>query len=366
MAIMAGMREKVAAFFSTVKDWVGEHKKLSVAIAVVVVAGLIAASIFWLKGTGPVDRTDSSGQSQEDQPPKLVPSPLTGVEVTPDLAARPVIGVMIENSQYARPQSGLAEAGVVFEAIAEGGITRFLVLYQENQPKNIGPVRSVRPYYVDWAQTFDAALAHVGGSPDGVAKAKSVLGYKDLDQFRYGTRAFDRVSFRSAPHNVYTSMARLYAIAIEAGHKHSEFTPLARKAKSPSPTPNASAITVNFSSKAFRVNWGYDPANNTYARSNAGKLQKDRHTGVTVRADCIVVLKMRYRNTGFSGRQEVVTTGNGPAYIFQDGTVITGSWIKASNTSQFIFKNDSGVEVQLNPGRTWFEIIPTNQSVSYK
>lgn len=360
------MRKRFVDLFAKIKDWILAHKKLSIAIGVLLVAVIAVGVFLFFRSRSPVDRTDGSSESEEVALPKLVPSPLTGVEVTQDLARRPVIGVIIENSPDARPQSGIAEAGVVFEAIAEGGITRFLALYQEDTPANIGPVRSLRPYYLDWSLSFDAAVAHVGGSPEALSRARSELGKKDLDQFRYGNKAFDRVNFRQAPHNVYTSMERLLGIAREAGVNSSSFTPLARKTKSPSPTPNATSITVNFSSRAFQVGWAYDATNNNYARSNAGAAQTDRDSAAPVKADVIVVMKASYTSAGGSGRQAIATNAGGEAHIFQDGVVTKGSWSRAGNTSQFVFKDLSGVEIKLNPGRTWFEIIPINQSVTYQ
>lgn len=360
------MRKHFVNFFAKIKDWILTHKKISIAIGVVLAISLVVGGYFFFQSRKPVQRTDSSAETKEADIPKLVASPLTGIEVTQDLAKRPVIGVMIENSPDARPQSGLAEAGVVFEAIAEGGITRFLALYQEDTPAHLGPVRSLRPYYLDWSLSFDAAVAHVGGSPDALSRAKSELGKKDLDQFRYGTKAFDRVSFRLAPHNVYTSMERLLSLAREAGITGSNFTSLARKTKSPSATPNATSITANFSTKTFQAGWTYDAANNNYARSTAGVAQADRDSSAPIKADVVVVIKASYTSAGGSGRQAVATTAGGEAYIFQDGTVTKGSWSRPNNSSQFTFKDINGVEVKLNPGRTWFEVIPTNQSVTYQ
>src|SRR5581483_7848643 len=139
--------------------------------------------------------------------PTTVASPLTGVQVAPALAARPVTGIMIENSDFARPQSGLQDAGVVYEAIAEAGITRFLALYQDSSPQYIGPVRSLRPYYIDFAAPFQASIVHVGGSPDALSEVKSG-GFRNLDEF-YNGDYFTRISARDAPHNVYTSFAEL-------------------------------------------------------------------------------------------------------------------------------------------------------------
>jgi hypothetical protein len=104
---------------------------------------------------------------------------------------------MIENSPDARPQSGLQDAGVVVEAIAEGGITRFLTLFQESQPQYIGPVRSLRPYYIDFAAPFQAGIAHVGGSPEALSRVRNGS-YRDLDQF-FNSAYFSRISARPAP-----------------------------------------------------------------------------------------------------------------------------------------------------------------------
>lgn len=149
-------------------------------------------------------------------------SPLTGNEVGDEATTkREVTAIMIENSPDARPQSGLKDSGIVFEAIAEGGITRFLALYQEQQPGLIGPVRSVRPYYIDWAAPFDASIAHIGGSYNALQSAQWTI--KDIDQF-FNAGAYWRASDRYAPHNVYTSFERLNALNEQKGYTSSTFT----------------------------------------------------------------------------------------------------------------------------------------------
>jgi hypothetical protein len=116
------------------------------------------------------------------EPPKFY-SNLTGNLVESDAVSKQAVtGIMMENSPDARPQSGLKDSGVVFEAIAEGGITRFLVLYQEQKPQLIGPVRSVRMYYVDWVAGFNASVAHVGGSAAALSEVRNG-NYRDIDQF---------------------------------------------------------------------------------------------------------------------------------------------------------------------------------------
>ena len=153
---------------------------------------------------------------------------------------------MIEYCPAARPQSGLSEAGVVFEAVAEGGITRFLALFQDTKPAYVGPVRSSRPYYIRWLLGFDATYAHAGGSPQALQDINT-LNVKNLDHGANGS-TFDRVSNRYAPHNLYTSIDRLLAAAASHGYTSSTYTPIVRKAEKKIETPAASAIDIALSS----------------------------------------------------------------------------------------------------------------------
>src|SRR5262249_44865010 len=155
----------------------------------------------------------------------------------------------IENSDDARPQSGLQEAGVVYEAIAEAGITRFMALFQETGPQYIGPVRSLRPYYIDFAAPFQASIVHVGGSPDALAQVTSG-GFRNLDQFANGG-SFWRISTRYAPHNVYTAFARLDALNQSKGYTSSKFTGWPRKKDKKLALPQATAIDIRVSSPDF-------------------------------------------------------------------------------------------------------------------
>lgn len=154
-------------------------KKKVIAIIIVLLAGAVGLFLWQTKVSAPNTPKEEVKQEKETGP---VRSELTGLETTVDKAKRPITAVMVENSPEARPQSGLKDAGVVFEAVAEGGITRFVALYQEAQPDLIGPVRSIRPYFVEWAAGFDAGLAHVGGSELALNMVKSGDYVADLDR----------------------------------------------------------------------------------------------------------------------------------------------------------------------------------------
>ncbi len=296
--------------------------------------------------------------------PKPITSPLTGLVVTPEQQARPVTSVMIENSPDARPQSGLKEAGVVFEAIAEAGITRFLTLYQESAPGNIGPIRSARPYFLDWAMPFDAAYAHVGGSPDALQRIKEI-GVKDLDQF-HNPGAYHRIKTRYAPHNVYSSMDALVKAGTARGYTKSTFTGFERKTKEePSKAPTARAITMGISGAYYNVRYEYDPATNAYKRTMGGTPHVDMESKAQLEPKVVVGLAMPYGLMADGYHTTYTTTGTGLAYFFQDGNVTPGSWTKADHKSQFVFKDNAGNPVKLNPGQTWLTVVGDPAKVSY-
>jgi hypothetical protein len=300
------------------------------------------------------------------EPPKptTVPSPLTGVPVAPELAKLTVTGVMIENSPDARPQSGLRDAGIVYEAIAEGGITRFMALFQETQPDYVGPVRSARPYYLDWLQGYDAAIAHVGGSPEALALIKSA-GIKDLDQF-YNSGVYQRVKTRYAPHNVYTGLPQLKALEKTKGFAASTFTGFSRKAETPMAAPTARSIDLTMSGYLYNVHYDYDAATNSYKRSEGGKPHMDERSKAQLNPKVVVAIVVRYGIKSDGLHSDYATTGNGKAYVFQDGGAAEVTWEKKSAKDPLQLKAADGTAVALNPGQTWVTAIKTANQAAYK
>lgn len=300
------------------------------------------------------------------EPPKETPiySPLTGVPVSKEQSELPVTAIMIENSPDARPQSGLNQAGVVFEAIAEGGITRFLTLWQEAQPDYVGPVRSVRPYYVDWLEGFDAAVAHVGGSPEALQKIKTD-GAKDLDQF-FNPGPYHRVSNRYAPHNMYTSLAGLIDLEKSKGWTSSKFTGFPRKAEKPSDAPTARTIDITISGPLYNVHYDYDLASNSYKRSEGGKPHIDERSKAQISPKVVIAIVIPYSIEGDGIHSSYGTIGSGKAYIFQDGNSVEGTWEKSSSKSQIVFKDAAGNPLTLNPGQTWITATSIANNVVYK
>lgn len=287
------------------------------------------------------------------------PSRLTGIEIQKELNQLPVTAVQIENSPDARPQAGLYEAGIITEAIAEGGITRFNALYMEHRPERIGPIRSLRPYYIDFFWPYDAAIVHAGGSGEALAQVRS-LGLKDID---HGPNAatFYRDSRRYAPHNLYSSGSKLLETQRARGYATSNFKGLVRKAEKKSATPNAKSVAVNISSFLYNPRFDYDAATNSYLRFMAGKPHMDEN-GKQINPKVVIVLVMPHHYAGIYSVYQ--TTGSGKAFIFQDGTVTEGIWEKPARNEQFRFGDANGLPIGLNPGQTWMTLATAADRVS--
>lgn len=349
----------------TKKQWI----IFGVVIAVLLIGGGVTTYALTRKSPPPKKPTHHTivTMKKPTPVPTTVASKLTGLPVAPSINNLPVTAVMIENSTFARPQSGLAEAGVVFEAIAEGGITRFVALYQNNTtPSYIGPVRSVRPYYLSWLDGFDAPVAHVGGSPEALQDLAS-WGIRNMDQ-EYNGSYFTRITSREAPHNVYTSMAELSALENSLGYTTSTYTGFLRKAPDPSKDPTATTINFDISYGAYNVQYKYNQADNDYERYEGGAAQMDVNAaGVQTQVAPTVVVAMIMPNYLESdGLHNVYgTVGSGQAYIFQDGTVTVGTWKKPANNAQITFTGPTGKPLALDDGNTWLTALGQANEVTY-
>jgi hypothetical protein len=292
-------------------------------------------------------------------------SPLSGVLVADEAATkRAVTAIMIENSPDARPQSGLADADVVFEAVAEGGITRFIALYQNSRPSIIGPVRSLRPYYADWAAGFDPSVAHVGGSPEALTMIRSGNYGVDIDQFFNGSYYW-RATDRAAPHNVYTSFDKLDALNASKKHTTSSFTFAPRIDAKPSAKPDASTININVSTGVFSVSYTYNATKNSYDRKEGGAAHMDREKG-QISPKVVVALKTSVVLSSDGTHMSITTSGSGQAYVFQNGIVTEGTWSKASPKGQLFLKDATGKEIKLIRGQTWVTTVANDKSVTWQ
>jgi hypothetical protein len=362
--------QKVMAFVQRQNTW------LWVALGILVLA--VAGAFTWWSITKPSSSQKApnlKGVPATSSPtPTVAPSPtpnpnislLTGATVSADQAKRPIIAVMVENHPDARPQSGLQSAGVVYEALAEGGITRFQAYFQDTAAPTIGPVRSLRPYYIDWALEYGAPVAHAGGSADAL-NLIGPTGLKALNALVIGAPTFYRTNDRVAPHNLYTNSSLLdKLLAAKGWAKAPSFSPNARTADAPSSTPAHPNIHIEYSSAGYAVDYKYEAASNSYSRYLAGKAHTDRNNGQIIKVKNVVVLYTGTTNLNDGyGHVKLDTIGKGNALVFRDGTATTGTWSKDSRTSRTKLLDGGGKEIPLTVGNTWYSIVPTTKPVTY-
>jgi hypothetical protein len=338
-------------------------KKEKIGLAIFLVLSLITSFYLLLLRDQNPSRVPVSDPTLESIKEEKDYSALTGSEVTKEQAKRPITAIIIENHTEARPQSGLNEAGIVFEAIAEGGITRFAAIYQEGAPQDIGPVRSLRPYLLDWLRPFDATIVHVGGSQKSLRMVRDGT-WKDMDQFANG-KSFRRITEKKAPHNVYTSFENIDKFNQNKEYKLSDFQAFTRKDEQKSSTPNASEIKLNVSSGNYNASFSYNPESNSYLRSQGGKPHLDK-SGAQIEPKVVIALISPHSIVQEDGaRYSYKTFGSGAAVIFQDGKAQEVTWQKTDQTSQLKFTDSSGAEVKLNRGQTWITALGDISKLSY-
>jgi hypothetical protein len=306
--------------------------------------------------------------------PRLVQAPLSGRYVSPDIAAQHPIAVMVDDHAGARPQSGFNDADVVWHAPAEGGIPRYMLVYQSSIPSIIGPVRSARQYYVEWAAEVRALYAHVGGSPGSLRTLRD-HGNGELvfnaDEFRWGGRYgfFWRTRDRPAPHNVYTDGAHLRELAERLGALDGPIkAPWRFAAELPlSLRPAGGSIDAPF--RANEVGFDYDRETNAWIRRVSGASpQVDAADGVVVAPRNVIVMLVKFGqlNDGHPEKQrlEAEIVGSGTAWIGTNGRVIEGRWRKASITSPTQFFTSDGEPVTLTIGQTFIQVLETGTKVT--
>jgi DUF3048 family protein len=304
--------------------------------------------------------------------PNLVPAPLTGELVDPAIAQRHPIAVMIDDLRPARPQSGLSQADVVWQAPAEGGIPRYMAIFQTELPKDLGPVRSSRYYFITWAAEWRAVYTHAGGSPQALNTLKTKGGGQfvyNLDAFRHPS-AFRRIKTRQAPHNLYTTGPNLRKVGLQIGAKDQAYKPAWNFAPDApiDQRPSGGSITVSY--LANTITYKYDRTSNTYFRSVTGEAkQTDASNKQRIAPKNVIVMLMKFGPLGdnpHKGRLEADVVGSGKAWISTNGMTVVGTWKKTSVTSPTQFFDGQGKPVTLTIGQTFINVMQLTSPVSFK
>lgn len=386
-------------------------KILTIAFAVLVYLASTGASYFLFSKTissqaltSPLPQPEKGADGQlifDNSLPKTEACPLNGVLYSKQQKDwwekhRP-LGVMIENHENARPQSGISGADVVYEAVAEGGITRFLTLFYCQPGSEVGPIRSARTYFLDFISEYgDHPLyTHVGGANQpGPADALSQIdtygwtAYNDMNQFSIGFptfwRDYDRLGHTAATeHTMYSTTQKLWDYAAvtrgltnvskEGTPWDKGFVPYTFKDDAPvSQRPTLQTIHLEFwtGDSNYYVDWTYDPKTNLYKRNVGGAPHVDRNVNKQLTAKNVVILLMQESsaNDGYENNIHLLykTKGTGKAVVFKDGKEIKATWTKSGRTGRTIVKDAAGKEIEFNRGLIWFEILPTDGVLTVK
>lgn len=331
-------------------------------------------------------------------------SHLTGLPVAADKVDAPAYCIQTPNgTDGARPQAGLNQAGVVFEAIAESGITRFAAIYQDPTAAVIGPIRSLRLYYLQWDTPFDCAIVHAGGADDAIEAVRSG-DYKDVSEnyyymYRgtYGVRRwnnlFTNATDLAAVNNDWefgkSNVTGFTRMTPEAAHKNRVNMNSQGMTITEPATGDTSAMTASVTSFGiyfgnwpnFNVRYDYNSETNSYLRSyesgaahevyvcpeeNLGEVNpEDSCTLSQLSPSVVVAMVVEERRAEDNYHEDITTLGSGEVYVFQNGYVVHGTWKKDSVGSQIKFYDESGTEIALVPGQTFVEAVPSYGGIEY-
>jgi hypothetical protein len=273
---------------------------------------------------------------------------------------------MINNAPAARPQSGVSEADILYEVLAEGGITRLIGIFQSHTGVvKIGPIRSIRPYLLDIGESYGGVTVHAGGSPAAYAILQRQK-KEDMDEIGNAGAYFWRDKERKAPHNLYSNAAKLREGAEKLGYA-SEVAVPGYPFTDPDYVPiegtSAPEFNVNFLLKSYTVGYKYNTEKRTYERWVNGKPHLDLNNGAPVEAANVIVMGTDHKVLDDVGRLQVDVELGGEALLFQRRTAIHGKWSRRPGDI-IRFVKDDGTEALMYPGITHILIVPDSPSFS--
>lgn len=278
------------------------------------------------------------------------------------------IAIILENHIESRPVSGLDKASIIYEVIVEGDITRFFAIYDGGfSSDKIGPVRSVRPFFVELAEEWDPILFHAGGSASGLYKLSYSSVY-NINEISKDGIYFWRDAKRDPPHNLYISSNQINRalVAKNINEEEGDFLPWYFKddqpayakasAGKPTSTPEElSNFEVVFSNNPFYdVEYKYNADSNDYTRVINDKTHKT-DKGIVLKAKNVVVQKVDAKILDSYGRISIELDGQGESIVYQDGRKIVGTWEKESGRTRFY--DFEGTEIKFNRGNIWIELV---------
>jgi len=350
------------------------------------VAALLVALVACTSTTGTVVASSSSPATPSSSHPPFTPpppppdAPLTGVVTTEALARRPLLAIKIDNHTAARPHIGLDDADIVYEEPVEGGITRFIAIYQSRNASTVGPIRSARLTDIDVLEQYGRVPLAYSGAAGYVLRAISRSKTISLAHGGLGS-IYHRAGGRPAPHNLFSSTKELYAAARARNPSvpRAPFTFGAlleppQPSGSPSPStaparwPSGASVRIPFTSAPWIAVWRYDERQRVYRRWHSSTPHRVAG-GEQVTARNVIVMRVETRSVNREaarrGTPQLALTGSGDAVLLRDGVRIAGRWSRAALSDMFAFTDARGRPWTFATGNTWIELVPTRIRPSY-
>ena len=317
-------------------------------------------------GAGPVGIPPSVGPSSG---PSIWPLRGTSAPDADSIHKRPLV-IKVANDPAARPQSGMAQADLILEIPVEGGITRYALIFQSQDPSTVGPVRSARQSDLNYLAALHAILAHVGASESVTQMVRDAAksgSFVDIDEFQHAD-AFERVAGKVAPYNAYTSGTKLREVAGGAGQARVDVPALQFDAATGKAAgKEATSLTIPYTG-AGKVTYTFEAG--SYRRTQGGQTTMDAGAKKEVTPDNVVVIKTEVKE--IPGTADVTgapsvdfrATGTGAVVILRDGKRFDGTWTRGGPSDMYRFADSAGAAIPLKPGLTWIHIVPEDYDLS--
>ena len=312
----------------------------------------------------------SNGANPSQNPAKqYVSAPLTGVKYEVGSAeaanlSRPSVACKIDNSDAARPQLGLNSTDIVFDEMVEGGLTRFVAIFQSNQPTGVGPVRSVRPMDPDILSSFGGIVCYSGGQAPITAMMRATNVFNASETSEQGKGTFTRVTDRVAPHNVIVNTKLLAEHHPEIAAPTSQFNFAQDLAHSTAVINGTSIKDISVVYPAATAKWVPSADLTSFLRTQDGKPLTDAADNQQVHATNILVMQVTvdrsFKDPRYGFVPKDVVIGSGKGWVLSGGKVVEVTWTKTDRTSTIHLTLADGSPVALAPGNTWVELQPVD------
>ncbi|MCB2289813.1 DUF3048 domain-containing protein [Clostridium sp. CS001] len=322
--------------------------------------------------TGCTKKSESNTIPNQSAPAKTSPpvsnlqkyfSAYTGEEVKKEVLDNIAVLAIVENSVNARPQSGLNNADIVYETLAEGGIPRFIALFQKNKAEKVGPIRSARSYFLDISKEYNLPFAHCGGSEEALIEIKNE-NLMSMNEMAYGS-TYWRDNERTAPHNLYTSTEELRELVktknfIKAPTVKLKFDKSYWESDKLSQATDV-LLKIN---KFYTTSYTYKDG--LYYKSMDGTTSTNKEDKLPLAFKNIVVQITSIKLQSDGNHIDIALVGQGNGYVISNGKFTKMHWSKKDSASQTHLTDDQGNDLPLSPGNTWWNIVDENTVIDIK